>query len=161
MAGLGGFGGGTPGAGATRGSAEGHALRAPDAGHDRPSTTLQASYLNDLNMVLGLTRNNGQNTTNPEARAMLENGPQVFDPDKMLRDADKWMKTPEDGARAGLDAMSGILKGFADVGKGFAESQGDQTTPDEYARLDQERQQRQAQEEQARLAEEQRNQSAA
>jgi hypothetical protein len=146
------------GAGGSRGSAEGHALRANDAGHDKPSPTLQAGYLNDLHLALQLTRNNGQNTTNPEAQAILNNS--VFDPDKMLRDADKWLKTPEDGARAGLGVMSAILQGLGDVGKGFCDSQSDQTTPDEYARLDQERQQRRADEEQARLAEQQRQEAA-
>jgi len=154
------FGGGTAGTGGSRGGAEGSALRAMDGRGDSPGAAIQAAYLNELNLVPGLQRNNGQNISHPGALAMLNSGVYI-DQGQALRQADQWLKSPEDGARVAGNFMGQILQGLGDVGKGFAGSQGDQTTPDEYQRLAQEQQQREAETEAARVAEERQRQQQA
>jgi hypothetical protein len=72
------FGGGSAagGTGGSRGGggAEGSAFRTMDGHGDSPSASIQAAYLNELNLVPGLQRSNAQSISHPEALAMLNNG---------------------------------------------------------------------------------------
>jgi hypothetical protein len=157
--GGGGGGGATHAGGGSRG-AEGAALRATDGRGDSPSASLQASYLNELNLVPGLQSQNANNIMHPGALAMLNSGVYI-DQGQMLSQADQFLKSDAAGTKAAASFAGQILQGLKDVGRGFAGSQGDQTSPEEYQRLAQEQQQQQENDEQARLAEERQRQQQA